>query len=180
MSYDQQPPHQQPWPAQPAAPWPAAGSLLPQDAEKSRRWRLVLGCSSLFLALASGFYASINIASVIGARRAIEAAGRYVPASAMALAAAIIGVFCLLALAYAGIGAWNIAARRSTAKAPLIAAIVLAGAAFVLIVFYMATRSTGGFQLGGLALNALIVSRAVTILRMKKTPAYPAAARWTS
>ena len=40
--------------------------------------------------------------------------------------------------------------------------------------------STGGFQIGGLGLNALIVSRAAIVLRMKKTPAYPAAARWTN
>lgn len=176
MSYDQQSPYQQPWPAQPSGPWSVVETLSPQDAEKSRRWRLVLGCSSLFLALFSGFYAYTNIVSVIRAVKAVGASGGYVSQSAMALAVAIIGIFCVFAIAYAGIGAWNIAARRSTAKSPLIGAIILAAAAFVLIVVYMATKSTGGYQMGGLGLNALIVSRAAIVLRMKKTPAYPAAA----
>jgi hypothetical protein len=176
MNQDQPSPYQSPWPPQPSAPWPPDGMLSPQDAEKSRRWRVVLGCSSLFLALFSGFYAYMNIASVSRATKAVAAAGGYVPQSATALAVGIIGILCVLALAYAGIGTWNIAARGSTAKSPLIAAIVLAAAAFVLIVVYMATKSTGGYQMGGLGLNALIVSRAAIVLRMKKTPAYPAAA----
>jgi len=179
MSHDQQSPYQSPWPPQPSAPWPPDGMLSPQDAEKSRRWRVVLGCSSLFLALFSGFYAYMNISSVARATKAVAAAGGYVPQSATALALAIIGIFCVLALAYAGIGTWNIAARGSTAKSPLIAAIVLAAAAFVLIVVYMATRSTGGFQVGGLGLNALIVSRRAIVLLMKKLPAYPTAPNWT-
>ena len=57
--------------------------------------------------------------------------------------------------------------------------IILAVAAVILIVIYMATKSTG-FQIGGLGLNALIISRAAIVLRMKKVPAYPAAAGWTN
>lgn len=180
MSYDQQSSYQQPWTAQPSGPWRAAAMLSPQDAEKSRRWRLVLGCTSLFLALFSGFYAYRNVASVIDATNAVGASGGYISESAMALAVAIIGVFFVFAVAYAGIGTWNIAARRSTAKSPLIAAIILAAAAFVLIVVYMATKSTGGFQISGLGLNALIFFRAAIVLRMKKAPVYPAAADLTN
>jgi hypothetical protein len=176
MSYDQHSSYQQPWTAQLSGPSRAAGLLSPQDAEKSRRWRLVLGCTALFLALFSGFYAYVNIAAVIRATNAVGASGGYISESAMALAVAIIGVLCVLAIAYAGIGAWNIAARRSTAKSPLIAAIILAATAFVLIVVYMATKSTGGFQISGLGLNALIFSRAAIVLRMKKAPVYPTAA----
>lgn len=156
------------------------GSSPPVDHEKSQRWRLVLGCSSLFLALFSGFYAYENISAVMHAVMTVRASGGYIPENAMSLAIAIIAVFCVLALAYVGVGIWNIAARRSTAKSPLIAAIILAAAASILIVIYMATKSTGGFQIGGLGLNALIISRAAIVLRMKKTPAYPAAAGWTN
>ncbi|GAB2741685.1 hypothetical protein [Sinomonas soli] len=178
MSHDQHFSHQ---PAGPqAGAWPSTAALSPEDAEKSRRWRVILGSTALLLALFSGFYAYTNIASVVRATAAVEAAGGFVPQTAMALAVAIIGVFCFLALAYAGVGAWNVAARRSTSKAPLIAAVVLAATACILIVFYMATRGTGGFQLGGLALNVLILARAATILRMKKSPAHQAAAHWTT
>jgi hypothetical protein len=175
MSYDQQSSHPQPWLTE-----PGQGVLSPVDYEKSQRWRLVLGCSSLFLALFSGFYAYTDISTVIRAMNTAATSGGYIPAGAMSHAIAIIAVLCVLALAYVGVGTWNIVARRSTAKSPLIAAIILAAAAFVLIVVYLATKSTGGFQIGGLGLNALIVSRAAIVLRMKKTPAYPAAARWTN
>ncbi|MDP9226609.1 MAG: hypothetical protein M3P18_22770 [Actinomycetota bacterium] len=177
MSYDQQSSYQQPWPSGLGR---GAGVLSSWDAEKSQRWRLVLGCSSLFLALFSGFYAYENISAVMHAVMTVGASGGYIPESAMSLAIAIIGVFCVLALAYVGVGIWNIGARRSTAKSPLIAAIILAAAASILIVIYMATKSTGGFQIGGLGLNALIISRAAIVLRMKKAPAYPAAAEWTN
>jgi hypothetical protein len=39
MSYYQQSPYQQPWPAQSSGPRRSAEMLSPHDAEKSRRWR---------------------------------------------------------------------------------------------------------------------------------------------
>lgn len=174
MSYDQQSSHQQTWLSE-----PGPSVLSPLDAEKSRRWRLVLGCSSLFLAIFSGFYAYTDISVVIRAMNNAATSGGYIPADAMNHAIAIIAVFCVLALAYVGVGTWNIVARRSTAKSPLIAAIVLAAAALIAIIVFMATKSTG-FQIGGLGLNALIISRAAIVLRMKKAPDYPAAAGWTN
>lgn len=180
MSNNHHSAYQQPWPAQPSGPQRPVGMLSPQDAQKSQRWRLILGCTSLALALFTGFYAFTNIASVIRAKNAVEASGGYVPESAMTIAFAIIGVFCFLAIAYTGIGAWNIAARRSTAKSPLIAAIILAATAFILIVVNMTTKSTGGTQISGLGLNALILSRALIVLRLKNTTAYPAVPDWTN
>lgn len=174
MSYDQQSSHQQTWLSE-----PGPSVLSPLDAEKSRRWRLVLGCSSLFLAIFSGFCAYTDISVVIRAMNNAATSGGYIPADAMNHAIAIIAVFCVLALAYVGVGTWNIVARRSTAKSPLIAAIVLAAAALIAIIVFMATKSTG-FQIGGLGLNALIISRAAIVLRMKKAPDYPAAAGWTN
>ena len=176
MSHDQQSSHQQPWLS---GPGPEVEILSPADDEKSQRGRLILGCSSLFLALFSGFYAYMDISTVIRAMNTAATTGGYIPADAMNHAIAIIAVLCVLALAYIGVGIWNIVARRSTAKSPLIAAIVLAAAALILIVVYMATKSTG-FQIGGLGLNALIISRAAIVLRLKKVPAYSAAAQWTN
>jgi hypothetical protein len=176
MSYDQQFSHQQPWLSGPGA---EVEILSPADDAKSQRWRLILGCSCLFLALFSGFYAYMDISTVIRAMNTAATTGGYIPAAAMSHAIAIIAVLCVLALAYIGVGTWNIVARRSTAKSPLITAIILAAAALILIVVYMATKSTG-FRVTGLGLNALIISRAAIVLRMKKVPAYPAAAGWTS
>lgn len=176
MSYDQQSSHQQPWLSEPD---PKVEILSPADDEKSQRWRLILGCSSLFLALFSGFYAYMDISTVIRATNTAATTGGYIPAAAMSRAIAIIAVLCVLAVAYIGVGTWNIIARLSTAKSPLITAISLAAAALILTVTYMTTKSTG-FQVTGVGLNALIISRAAIVLRMKKVPAFPAAAGWTN
>lgn len=173
LSYDQQYSHRQPWLSEPG---PDAGVLSPLDAEKSRRWRLVLGCSSVFLGLMSGFYAYTDISAVIRALNTATTSGGYIPADAMSHAIALIAVFCVLALAYVGAGIWNIVTRLSTAKAPLIAAIALTAAAFILIVVYMTTKSPGGVEYSALGLNALIISRCVIVMRMKKVAAYPATA----
>ncbi|WP_138444628.1 hypothetical protein [Sinomonas susongensis] len=149
----------------------APTGLSPEDAEASRRWRVVVGISSLVLALACGFYAFTNTIAVVSATRAIEAAGGSVPQSAMAMAVAIIVVFGLLALGYAVIGIWNIVARTATSAAPLVAAIVLAGISLVLTVLYMLSTGSIGLQAVGLALNALVIVRAVRLLRMKKAAA---------
>ncbi|HCB56837.1 MAG TPA: hypothetical protein DEP82_02590 [Arthrobacter bacterium] len=177
MSYDQESSYQQSWLSEPG---PAAGLLSPLDAEKSKRWRLVLGCSSVFLGLLLGFYAYTTISSVIRSTKTVAASGGYINASGMSHAVAIIAVFCVLGLAYIGVGTWNIVARHSTARAPLIAAIILAAAAFILIIVLMTTKSTGGVEISGLGLNALIISRCAIVLRMKKVPAYSSAAEWTN
>lgn len=169
MSYDQQSSHQQPWLSQPD---PEVKILSPEDDVKSQRWRLVLGCSSVVLGLMSGFYAYTNISGLTRVMDTVARSGGYIPGDAMSRAVAIIAVFCVLALAYVGVGTWNIAARSSTAKAPLIAAIILTAAAFILIVLYMmTTKSPGGIEYSALGLNALIISRCAIVLRMKKVPA---------
>jgi len=173
LSYDQQYSHQRTWLSEPG---PDAGVLSPLDAEKSRRWRLVLGCSSVFLGLMSGFYAYTNISALIRVMDTVARSGGYIPGDAMSRAVAIIGVFCVLSLAYVGVGTWNIVTRLSTAKAPLIAAIALTAAAFILIVVYMTTKSPGGVEYSALGLNALIISRCVIVMRMKKVAAYQATA----
>lgn len=176
MSEQQSP---RPWPPQSGlGPWQqwnapegslaAPNRLSPEDTETSRRWRLVLGISSLVLALASGFYAFTNTVAVVSATRAIEAEGGYVPQGAMAMAIAVIVIFGVLALAYAAIGIWNVLAREATSAAPLIAAIVVSGIALILIVLYMISTASIGLQAVGLALNALIIGRAIRVLRMKK------------
>ncbi|KHL04519.1 hypothetical protein [Sinomonas humi] len=174
-------PGPRPWPPQPGAgsspesagtgsSFAAPPRLSPEDAETSRRWRLVLGITSLVLALACGFYAFTNTVAVVSATRAIEANGGFVPQSAMAMAVAIIVTFGVLALGYAGIGIWNIVARGSESVSPLIAALVVSGIAVVLTVLYMISTASIGLQAVGLALNALIIARAVGLLRMKKAP----------
>jgi len=177
MSYDQQSSHRQPWVS---GSGPGVGILSPLDDEKSQRWRLVLGCSSVLLGLMSGFYAYANISALIRVMDTVARSGGYIPGDAMSRAVAIIAVFCVLSLAYVGVGIWNTVARCSTARAPLIAAIVLTAAASILVVLYMTTKSPGGVEISALGLNALIISRCVTVMRMKKIAAYPASAEWTN
>lgn len=161
-------PSQQPWPA------PAAGTrfLSAHDAERSRRWRLSIGIASLILAVAAAFYTYLNIASVIRATNAIQAEGGYVPQSAMATAVLIICIYGIVALAYAAVGIWNIVARRSTSSAPVIAGMVLAAVVVILIVLLLVrSATTGGVpQFGGLATNALVIGRSISVLRLKKEP----------
>lgn len=177
-------PSPRPWPPQPGpesspqlskpdSTLAAPPQLSPEDAEKSRRWRLTLGISSLVLALASGFYAFTNIVAVVSATRAIEADGGFVPQSAMAMAVAIIVTFGVLALGYAVIGIWNVVARGTISAAPLIAAIVVSGIAFVLTVLYMISTGSIGLQAVGLALNALIIGRAALLLRRRRRELSP-------
>ncbi|QDG88078.1 hypothetical protein [Pseudarthrobacter sp. NIBRBAC000502770] len=168
MSYDQQSSHQQQWLSEPG---PEVEILSPADDAKSQRWRLVLGCSSVFLGLMSGFYAYTNISALVRVMDTVARSGGYIPGDAMSRAIAIIAVFCVLALAYVGVGTWNIIAGHSTSKPSLIAAIGLTVAASVLIVLYMTTKSPGGVEYSALGLNALIISRCAIVLRMKKVPA---------
>ncbi|GGI00870.1 hypothetical protein GCM10007170_39010 [Arthrobacter liuii] len=128
----------------------------------------------------SGFYAYTDISVINRAMNTATTSGGYILGSAMSHAIAIIAVFCVLALAYVGVGTWNIVARLSTAKAPLLGAIILTAAASVLIVLYITTKSSpGGVEFSALGLNALIISRCAIVMRMKKVPAYPATAEWT-
>jgi magnesium-transporting ATPase (P-type) len=140
----------------------------PEDAEKSRQRRLVLGISSLVLALASGFYGTTNIIAVVNATNAIEAAGGQVPQSAMSLAVTVIAVFCAVALAYLAVGVWNLIARSTSRSAPVIAVMTLALVVVVLtVVFMAATAAASLIQIVSLGLNALIIIRTAAILRKK-------------
>ena len=146
---------------------PAFTSL--EDAEKSRRQRLVLGISSLVLALASGFYGITNIIAVVSATKAIEAAGGQVPPSAMSLAVTVISVFCAVALAYLAVGIWNLIARNTGRSAPLIAALALSSVVVVLTVIFMAaTAAASPIQIVSLGLNVLIIIRTAALLRRKR------------
>jgi hypothetical protein len=175
---DQHQPQSQPWPPQStipdAQPWPAPSTgtrfVSPHDAERSRRWRLSVGIASLGLAVFAGFYTVMNIISVVRAADAIAARGGYVSESNMASAIAIIAVYCVAALGYLAIGIWNILARQSTAAAPVIAAMVLAAIVIVLIVFLLIRSATVGSapHFGGILTNLLVITRSISILRMKK------------
>ncbi len=41
-------------------------------------------------------------------------------------------------------------------------------------------EASSGVEISALGLNALIISRCVTVMRMKKVAAYPASAEWTN
>ncbi|WP_369045801.1 hypothetical protein [Sinomonas sp. P10A9] len=157
---------------------PVAMQLRPEDAGKSERWRLVLGCSAAILALLAGYYAYLNIAGVMRAVGSIQGRGGTVAPGSLAVALAIIGAYCLMALGYAAVGTWNIVQRRSTARAPLVTAIVVGSIGLVLTLAEVITSGIAGHptHIAGIGLSALIIGRAVIVLRIKPVPAWPAAA----
>ncbi|AMM31544.1 hypothetical protein SA2016_0856 [Sinomonas atrocyanea] len=191
--WPQQPPAS-PWPSQPTQapplrqappparpqPWPTQFNpahrgirfLSAHEAEHSRRWRLSVGIAGLILGVGVAFYAYENIASVVRAVNALEAQGRYVSQPALMNAVLIIAVYVLVALAYLGVGVWNIVARRGISSAPVIASLVLSAIVIVLIVLLLIRSAlTGGApQYGGLITNVFIIVRSIGLLRMKKEP----------
>ena len=180
-SSTQQWPSQQPGPrpSGQAASWlpPAPGTLSAQDAEKSRKWRTLIGISSILLAAFAAFFAVMEVLLLNGAAK--EYAGYDgVPQALTAVAVLTSAAYGLGALAYLGVGIWNLVLRRTISPAPLIGAIVLAGIAVLLIAISLAQSTADGRapQFGGLVLNTLVISRAIIILRLKKVTAHARAA----
>lgn len=180
-SSTQQWPSQQPGPrpSGQAASWlpPAPGTLSAQDAEKSRKWRTLIGISSILLAAFAAFFAVMEVLLLNGAAK--EYAGYDgVPQALTAVAVLTSAAYGLGAPAYLGVGIWNLVLRRTISPAPLIGAIVLAGIAVLLIAISLAQSTADGRapQFGGLALNTLVISRAIIILRLKKATAHARAA----
>ena len=137
------------------------------EAEHSRRWRLSVGVAGLILGAGVAFYAYENIASVVRAVNAIEAQGRYVSQPALMNAMLIIAVYVLVALAYLGVGVWNIVGRRGVSSGPVVASLALSAVVIVLLLIRSAV--TGGApQYGGLITNVFIIVRSIGLLRMKK------------
>jgi amino acid transporter len=187
-------PSASPWPSQPdpapalrQAPPPARPQAWPtqfnpahrgirfrsaHEAEHSRRRRLSVGIAGLILGAGVAYYAYENIASVARAVNALEAQGRHVSQPALMNAVLIIAIYVLVALAYLGVGVWNIIARRGISSAPVIASLVLSAVVIVLIVLLLIRSAvTGGApQYGGLITNVFIIVRSIGLLRMKKEP----------
>jgi len=169
-----------PRPSGQAASWlpPAPGTLSAQDAEKSRKSRTLIGISSILLAAFAAFFAVMEVLLLNGAAKEYAGYGG-VPQELTDVAILSSAAYGLGALAYLGVGIWNLALRRTISSAPLIGAIVLAGIAVLLIAISLAESTADGRtpQFGGLALNALVISRAIIVLRLKKAHAHARPAR---
>lgn len=150
--------------------------LSPEDARRSSRYRLTFGISSIVLALFVGYFTYASITGVMRALSAIHDRGGIPQPTSMLAAYGIVAAYGMVALAYAGVGIWNITMRDSFAKAPVIAAIVVAAIGLIGSFVLMAEAGAAGKapHLFGIAGNVLIAGRAIAVLRIRAVPVWPA------
>ncbi|MEA5454027.1 hypothetical protein SPF06_04750 [Sinomonas sp. JGH33] len=168
MSENYQPGYGQPQGATPppAAPWPPSTILVTPglseaDAKRSRRWRTVIGVALILTGLAAGGIAALQALNVGGF-------GDDDPLVAMAVA----GYNVILGLVLIGFGVWNLAARRTLQRGPLIAAAIVSGIQIVVGAFNLIdfAVSSGRFPpLGGIIVQIVILRQAIVLLRLKRT-----------
>lgn len=144
-------------------------SLSSLEMKRSRSLRTTVGVSCLILTAGAVFYAGLDMSLL----------GRFSGATDMVFAASAAG-YAVAAAAYLGIGIWLLVTRKMTSKAPLIAAAAVAGIAAVLLLLGLVTSPAGNHvpQYGSLALNLLMIMRAIMALRIRPVPAAVPAARF--
>ncbi|MEA5457001.1 hypothetical protein SPF06_19940 [Sinomonas sp. JGH33] len=169
-------PHWQSPPPLPRQPLPASGGIRfvgADDAEYARRWRLSVGTASLVLGVAAPFY-GWQTAAALRAANSISAAGRHVSQTVMTTESLVVALFGAAAVAYAAVGIWNIVARRGLASGPLIGAMMLAMPATVPIVILLIlalmvhSHSAVSLLYGAFAANVVMISRSISVLRLKR------------
>ncbi|MDP5225730.1 MULTISPECIES: hypothetical protein [Arthrobacter] len=153
-----------PWQRQTATWPPQAPGLSPADAERSRRHRTMIGVVLLVFAAFALFAA--------GLQALLLNKGTLDEDTSLEVLITAVG-YVVEALLYTGFGIWNLAARKGTARGPLIGAIVIAGLALIMIGInaIQAAGLHGSVSIAGLGFNVLVISRAVIALRLKPMPA---------
>ncbi|BAS16330.1 hypothetical protein AHiyo8_46330 [Arthrobacter sp. Hiyo8] len=139
------------------------------EMKRLRSLRTTVGVSCLILTAGAGFYTGLDLSLL----------GRFGGASGMVFAASAAG-YAVAAACYLGMGIWVLVTRKTTSKAPLIAAAAVAGIAAVLLLFGLVTSPAGNHapQYGSITVNLLMLMRAVTALRIRVVPAVVPAARF--
>lgn len=142
-------------------------SLFSLEMKRSRSLRTTVGVSCLILTAGAVFYTGLDLSLL----------GRFSGATDMVFAASA-AVYGVGAATYLGIGIWVLVTRKTTSKAPLIAAAAVAGIAAALLLLGLVTSTAANHapQYGGLAVNLLMIMRAITALRIRPVPAVVAAA----
>ncbi|WP_136610363.1 hypothetical protein [Sinomonas albida] len=163
------PPAQAQWPS--SVPWAAAPpspfhqgaaplGLSPQNAVRSRKWRMQVGWISIVLAIfnfAAAMLFSLALASNYAGRYADMIGGSSVVVSVIAGAV------------YLGLAIWCLATTRTTAVLPLVFSLAFNGLVFLIsIAGLVGAISRGGSpQVIGLILELWVIQRSILVLRMK-------------
>ncbi|MBT2533272.1 hypothetical protein J7E83_14315 [Arthrobacter sp. ISL-48] len=144
-------------------------SLSSLETKRSRSLRTTVGVSCLILTAGAVFYTGLDLSLL----------GRFSGATDMVFAESAAG-YAVGAAAYLGVGIWVLAARKTTSKAPLIAAVAVGGIAAVLLLLGLVTSPAANHapHYGSLAVNLLMIMRAITALRIRPAPAVVAASRF--
>lgn len=137
-------------------------SLSSLEMKRARSLRTTVGISCMILTAAAAFYTFLDISLL----------GRFTGAMAAVFSASAAG-YGIGAVAYLGTGIWVFATRKTTSKAPLIAAAVVAGISAVVLLLGLATTTAASRvpHYGSLAVNLLVIMRAITALRIRPVPA---------
>ena len=145
-------------------------SVSSLELRRSGSLRTTIGVSCLILTAAAVFYTVLDLSLL----------GHFSGAAAAVLAISAAG-YAVGAAAYLGIGIWVLVTRKATSKAPLIAAAVIAGIAVILLLLGLAAATAAGSvpRFGALALNLLVLMRAITALRVRPVPAVVPTARFS-
>ncbi|MCZ9880646.1 hypothetical protein [Arthrobacter sp. B2a2-09] len=144
-------------------------SLSSPEMKRLRSLRTTVGVSCLILTAGAGFYTGLDLSLL----------SRFGGATDMVFATSAAG-YAAAAAAYLGIGIWVLVTRKTTSKAPLIAAAAVACIAAVLLLLGLVTSPAGNHapQYGSLTVNLLMFMRAITALRIRPVPVAAPAARF--
>ncbi|MBT8161766.1 MULTISPECIES: hypothetical protein [Arthrobacter] len=145
-------------------------ALSPRNASRSRHWRFWLGLIELLTGGATGLFTLASAANLIGQVQDDSASGMP-PAAGWITGIIIVFVaYTVVSLAGVIIGIWNLSTLKSTARSPLIAAIVVSTVSIVLVMVFISGPPFEPVKVAWAFVHALVSVWTIRILRLKKIP----------
>jgi hypothetical protein len=145
--------------------------LSPRNASRSRHWRFWLGLFQMLTGGATGLFTFVNVMALIGQVQDDNASGIPPAAGSIAEIITMVVAFTVVSLAGVIIGIWNLATLKSTARSPLIAAIVVSTVSIVLVMLFISGPPTDPVKITWAFVHAFVSVWTIGILRLKKVPA---------
>lgn len=145
--------------------------LTRHGAMRSRHWRFWLGLFELTTGVLTCLVTVVNATTGIGHLQDMAASGVQPPAEWIAYVLAVIGAFGLVSIGGVVIGIWNLATIKSSARSPLIAAIVVSTASIVLTMVFIGGDLFDPVKIVWTSLHAVVGLWTIGVLRLKKVTA---------
>lgn len=136
-------------------------------ATRSRNWRFWTGLFELVSGLLMGLVIVLASMPVIGQVQNLRVSEVRHQAGWIAFIIAIVVAFSVVSIAGVVIGIWNLVTIKSTARPPLIAAIVVSAASIVLLMFFLG-EPLDPMKMGWVLLHVLVSVWSFGILRLTK------------